>query len=127
MTSRTPPFYRTVIAGVDGTRSSFEAVRQAARLVDPSRAHAGGLAALRAAGGSTVADLPERVDLVVDGITGIGSSGGLRPNAAALAERLPELRAADGDRPPVVAVSGGRSRVLVRRETEADLLACDMG
>src|SRR5690606_21191498 len=38
------------------------------------------------------------------GITGIGSSGGLRPNAAALAERLPELRAADGDRPPVVAV-----------------------
>jgi diaminopimelate decarboxylase len=30
-------------------------------------------------------------------------------------------------RPPVVAVSGGRSRVLVRRETEADLLACDMG
>ena len=30
-------------------------------------------------------------------------------------------------RPPVVAVRAGRSRVLVRRETEADLLACDMG
>ncbi len=30
-------------------------------------------------------------------------------------------------RPPVVAVRDGRSRVLVRRETEDDLLACDMG
>ncbi|MGH3682560.1 MAG: diaminopimelate decarboxylase, partial [Natronosporangium sp.] len=30
-------------------------------------------------------------------------------------------------RPPVVAVAGGRSRVIVRRETEADLLALDVG
>ena len=30
-------------------------------------------------------------------------------------------------RPPVVAVRDGRSRVLVRRETEDDLLACDVG
>ena len=30
-------------------------------------------------------------------------------------------------RPPVVAVRDGRSRVLVRRETEADLLALDLG
>lgn len=30
-------------------------------------------------------------------------------------------------RPPVVAVSGGSSRVLVRRETEDDLLALDLG
>ncbi len=30
-------------------------------------------------------------------------------------------------RPPVVAVRDGQSRVLVRRETEADLLACDLG
>jgi diaminopimelate decarboxylase len=30
-------------------------------------------------------------------------------------------------RPPVVAVAGGRARVIVRRETEADLLALDAG
>src|SRR5690606_20945078 len=30
-------------------------------------------------------------------------------------------------RPPVVAVAAGRSRVLVRRETEADLMALDVG
>jgi diaminopimelate decarboxylase len=30
-------------------------------------------------------------------------------------------------RPPVVAVRDGRSRVLIRRETEADLLALDLG
>ena len=30
-------------------------------------------------------------------------------------------------RPPVVAVRDGQSRVVVRRETEADLLATDMG
>ena len=46
------------------------------------RAHAGGLAALQAAGGR--ADDPsvlEAVDLVIDGITGIGGSGGLRDAA----------------------------------------------
>ncbi|HEY3436654.1 MAG TPA: diaminopimelate decarboxylase, partial [Actinotalea sp.] len=30
-------------------------------------------------------------------------------------------------RPPVVAVGGGASRVIVRRETEDDLLALDVG
>jgi diaminopimelate decarboxylase len=30
-------------------------------------------------------------------------------------------------RPPVVAVIDGRSRVIVRRETEADLMALDVG
>jgi diaminopimelate decarboxylase len=30
-------------------------------------------------------------------------------------------------RPPVLAVSAGQVRVLVRRETEADLLALDLG
>jgi hypothetical protein len=44
------------------------------------------------------------VELVVDGITGIGASGGLRPPAAELVAKLPELRARDGERPPVVAV-----------------------
>ncbi len=30
-------------------------------------------------------------------------------------------------RPPVIAVRDGASRVLIRRETEADLLALDIG
>jgi diaminopimelate decarboxylase len=30
-------------------------------------------------------------------------------------------------RPPVVAVSGGTARVLLRRETAADLMALDKG
>ncbi|MFJ6010934.1 NAD(P)H-hydrate dehydratase [Streptomyces sp. NPDC092952] len=56
-------------------------------LITPDRAHPGGLAALRAAGGRTAtAAEPEpwggRVDLVVDGITGIGGRGGLRQEAA---------------------------------------------
>ncbi|MEV3992116.1 NAD(P)H-hydrate dehydratase [Streptomyces sp. NPDC049837] len=49
-----------------------------------SRAHAGGLAALRGAGGRVVDDAFGALggaDLVVDGITGIGGRGGLRPEA----------------------------------------------
>jgi hydroxyethylthiazole kinase-like uncharacterized protein yjeF len=91
-----------------GARLARRGAAVVARLLDPQRAHAGGLAALRAAGGRTVADLPadpaSTVDLVVDGITGIGGSGGLRPAAARLVTRLPGLRASDGERPPVVAV-----------------------
>ncbi|HWG93976.1 MAG TPA: NAD(P)H-hydrate dehydratase, partial [Mycobacteriales bacterium] len=44
-------------------------------------------AALRRAGGA-VGDLPGAPDLVVDGLTGIGARGALRPPAAALAERV---------------------------------------
>ncbi|MGP3687958.1 NAD(P)H-hydrate dehydratase [Streptomyces sp. IBSNAI002] len=57
--------------------------------MDPGRMHAGGLAALRAAGGRVGGAVPRRADLVVDGLLGIGGSGGLRPAAAALAERIP--------------------------------------
>jgi hydroxyethylthiazole kinase-like uncharacterized protein yjeF len=59
-----------------------------ALLLDPDRAHAGGLAALQRAGGRAVPAEPGAVagaDLVVDGILGIGGHGGLRPAAAALA------------------------------------------
>ncbi|MFE0644960.1 NAD(P)H-hydrate dehydratase [Streptomyces sp. NPDC058877] len=66
-----------------------------------NRAHEGGLAALRAAGGR-VADDPYDVlaaaDLVLDGITGIGGRGGLRPDA------VPVARAARGSDAAVVAV-----------------------
>ncbi|MFF2008228.1 NAD(P)H-hydrate dehydratase [Streptomyces sp. NPDC058195] len=65
-------------------------------LTAPDRAHPGGLAALRAAGGRTADDTDLRgpdlwgghLDLLVDGITGIGGRGGLRPEAAVLVRSL---------------------------------------
>lgn len=71
-------------------------------LLAPDRAHAAGLAAFRAAGGRTVAASADadgvaaidRADLVLDGITGIGGKGGLRPEAAVLAEAAHRARAA---------------------------------
>jgi hydroxyethylthiazole kinase-like uncharacterized protein yjeF len=75
-----------------------------ALLLVPERAHAGGLAALRAAGGRTVDRLPARTDLVLDGIVGIGGSGGLREPAARAVAALGGLSDRAGGRPPVVAV-----------------------
>ncbi|MFJ3548789.1 NAD(P)H-hydrate dehydratase [Streptomyces sp. NPDC090114] len=68
-------------------------------LLAPERAHAGGLAALRRAGGRVAgadgADgLIGRADLVVDGIVGIGGRGGLRPDAVPLADAARRARAA---------------------------------
>ncbi|QEV19682.1 NAD(P)H-hydrate dehydratase [Streptomyces alboniger] len=60
-------------------------------LLAPERTHAGGLAALRAAGGTVVDGSEDRAEgvvararLVVDGIVGIGGRGGLRERAARL-------------------------------------------
>ncbi|MEV7686457.1 NAD(P)H-hydrate dehydratase [Streptomyces bungoensis] len=69
-------------------------------LAAPERTHRGGLAALRRAGGTAVAEAEgaalaiERADLVVDGIVGIGGKGGLRPEARAVAEAVARSRAA---------------------------------
>jgi len=87
-----------------GARLAGRGAAVTARLLTPDRAHPGGLAALRRAGGRTTIGLPGPVDLVLDGITGIGATGELRPAAAELAAALPGLRARDGDRPTVVAV-----------------------
>lgn len=60
-----------------------------ALLLAPDRAHAGGLVALRRAGGRVVDARVEQLsgaDLVLDGILGIGGRGGLRDAVAALAE-----------------------------------------
>ncbi|MFB7592766.1 NAD(P)H-hydrate dehydratase [Streptomyces sp. NPDC056169] len=65
------------------------------------RAHEGGLAALRGAGGRITDDPFEALavaDLVLDGITGIGGRGGLRADA------VPVARAARGSDAVVVAV-----------------------
>jgi hydroxyethylthiazole kinase-like uncharacterized protein yjeF len=75
-----------------GARLAGRGARVTAVLLDPERAHPAGLAALRRAGGRAVpaaarpGDLITRADLVVDGILGIGGTGGLRPEAAELAE-----------------------------------------
>ncbi|MGR6972173.1 NAD(P)H-hydrate dehydratase [Streptomyces cynarae] len=74
-----------------GARLARRGAGVAAVLLSPEKAHQGGLAALRRAGG-TVADPSDAAeeairaaDLVVDGIVGIGGKGGLRPDAARLA------------------------------------------
>ncbi|MFG2722213.1 NAD(P)H-hydrate dehydratase [Streptomyces sp. NPDC048416] len=84
-----------------GARLARRGARVDAVLLSPDRTHPEGLAALRRAGGR-VADDPFEVlasiDLVLDGITGIGGHGGLRPEAVPLA------RAARGSGALVVAV-----------------------
>ncbi|MER6629356.1 NAD(P)H-hydrate dehydratase [Streptomyces sp. NPDC000987] len=82
-----------------GARLARRGAGVTAVLLAPERAHAGGLAALRRAGGTTVGTedaepLIERADLVVDGIVGIGGQGGLRPDAAPLAAAAERSRAA---------------------------------
>ena len=57
-------------------------VAVSAVLLQPERAHAGGLAALRRAGGKIVEAVPSEVDLVIDGVVGISGRGPLRPHAA---------------------------------------------
>ncbi|MEV8530302.1 NAD(P)H-hydrate dehydratase [Streptomyces sp. NPDC051211] len=57
--------------------------------MDPERMHPGGLAALRRAGGRIADRIPDRVDLVLDGLLGIGGRGGLREAAAALVDGVP--------------------------------------
>jgi len=91
----------TLYAGAALARRGAE-VR--ALLLKPERVHLAGLAALRQAGGFTTRDLPDRADLVLDGIVGIGAAGGLRPPAGAIVATLRDLRTRSGVRTPVVAV-----------------------
>ncbi|MFF8655280.1 NAD(P)H-hydrate dehydratase [Streptomyces huasconensis] len=74
-----------------GARLARRGAGVSAVLLAPERTHAGGLAALRAAGGVVVdgaadraEDVVARARLVVDGIVGIGGRGGLRERAAGL-------------------------------------------
>ncbi|QIQ03154.1 NAD(P)H-hydrate dehydratase [Streptomyces liangshanensis] len=95
-------------SGANGGDALYAGARLAARgarvwavPLAADRTHEGGLAALLGAGGR-VADDPFEVlavaDLVLDGITGIGGRGGLRPDA------VPVARAARGGRGVIVAV-----------------------
>ncbi|NGO12017.1 NAD(P)H-hydrate dehydratase, partial [Streptomyces sp. HC44] len=82
-----------------GARLARRGAGVTAVLLAPERAHAGGLAALRRAGGAVAGtgdaeQLILRADLVVDGIVGIGGKGGLRPDAVPLATLAEQARAA---------------------------------
>uniref|UniRef100_A0AAU1LWB4 Bifunctional NAD(P)H-hydrate repair enzyme n=1 Tax=Streptomyces sp. NBC_00148 TaxID=2903626 RepID=A0AAU1LWB4_9ACTN len=83
-----------------GARLARRGAGVRALLTTPDKVHRPALAALLAAGGQ-VLDTPDGlgpVDLVVDGITGIGGRGGLRPEAAEL------VRAVTAGHAPVLAV-----------------------
>ena len=74
-----------------GARLAGRGARVEALLL-ADRVHAGGLAALRAAGGLATRDLDDldtRPDLIVDGIVGIGGRPGLRPEAVAALGSFP--------------------------------------
>ncbi|MFE2295217.1 NAD(P)H-hydrate dehydratase [Streptomyces sp. NPDC059452] len=96
-----------------GARLARRGAGVRALLLAPDRAHAGGLAAFLAAGGR-IADGPDEVggalDLVVDGITGIGGRGGLREDAVALLRAVTrdggqaQSKGQGRDRTPVIAV-----------------------
>lgn len=87
-----------------GARLARRGAAVSALLLTPGRAHAEGLAALRTAGGRLVDRPPALVDLVLDGIVGIGGAGGLRETAEQLAASLAERCGRDGARATVVAV-----------------------
>ncbi|WP_067861405.1 NAD(P)H-hydrate dehydratase [Nocardia shimofusensis] len=70
-----------------GAKLRARGVRVRAILLEPERAHAAGLAALRRAGGRVGSELGHP-DLVVDGIVGIGGKGALRPAAAEVIARV---------------------------------------
>jgi hydroxyethylthiazole kinase-like uncharacterized protein yjeF len=72
-----------------GARLARRGARVSAVLLGAS-AHQAGLRALQAAGGRVATpDVIESAELVLDGITGIGGRGGLRPEAAAAVARIP--------------------------------------
>jgi ADP-dependent NAD(P)H-hydrate dehydratase / NAD(P)H-hydrate epimerase len=88
-------------AGDNGGDALFAGARLARRgaavsavLLAPDRAHAGGLRALLAAGGRCLTTGPDALAavrdarVVLDGIVGIGGSGGLRPNAVELVHAI---------------------------------------
>ncbi len=74
------------------------------------QAHAGGVAALRAAGGRLVTGAPDprdRPDVVVDGIVGIGGQGGLRDDAVSALATVPDVPVVAVDTPSGVGVDTG--------------------
>jgi hydroxyethylthiazole kinase-like uncharacterized protein yjeF len=109
-----------------GARLATRGARVRALLLSPDRVHLAGLAALRQAGGFTVRDLPDRADLVLDGIVGIGASGGLRPDATAIVGTLPGLRGRRGQRALVVAVDVPSGVAVDTGDVPGDAVTADV-
>jgi ADP-dependent NAD(P)H-hydrate dehydratase / NAD(P)H-hydrate epimerase len=109
-----------------GAALAARGARVRALLLNPERVHLAGLAALRRAGGYTVRDLPERGDIVLDGIVGIGASGGLRPPAAAIVAALGDLRNRVGKRTPVVAVDVPSGVAVDTGDVPGDAVTADV-
>lgn len=89
---------------------AFLAARGAAvsaRLADPGRVHAEGLSSLLSSGGRVVEGYPRDVDLIIDGLVGIGATGTLRDAAASLLADLPCAPVVAVDIPSGVAVDTG--------------------
>lgn len=94
-------------------------------LLAPEHAHAGGLRALRDAGGRVVrvdaagvaAGSRRRTDLVLDGVVGIGGKGPLRPDAAAVFASLQGVPVVAVDLPSGIAPDTGvRNHPAVRAD-----------
>ena len=77
-------------------------------LLAPDKAHPAGLAALRQSGGRVVERPRERYAVALDGIVGIGASGPLRDDAAALVDSLGDVPVVAVDVPSGVDVDTGR-------------------
>ena len=103
-----------------GARLAARGAQVRALLLRPDRVHLAGVAALRRAGGFTVRDLPRRADLIVDGIVGIGASGGLKPEAAAIVATLPDLGG------PVVAVDVPSGVAVDTGDVPGDAVTADV-
>ncbi len=102
-------------AGNNGGDALYAGARLARRgavvdavLLVPDKAHGGGLAAYRAAGGRVVGSPRGGYDAAVDGLVGIGGSGPLRPAAAALVADLGATPVVAVDTPSGVDVDTGR-------------------
>ena len=109
--------------GGDALYAGAELARRGARvtalLVDPSRAHGAGLAALRRAGGVVADAVPaglDGADLVVDGLLGLGGRGGLREDAAQLAGACDGLLTVAVDLPSGVEADTGAAGEAVRAD-----------
>jgi hydroxyethylthiazole kinase-like uncharacterized protein yjeF len=109
-----------------GARLAGRGVSVRALVLNPDRVHARGLAALRAAGGDTVDAVPSAMDMVLDGIVGIGGQGGLRSDAAGAVAAANQARAADGGRPVIVAVDLPSGIVADTGEVPGDAVTADV-
>lgn len=90
-----------------GAALARRGTRVVALLSDDDRVHAAGLAALRLAGGRVSATASEDVDLVIDGLLGIGGRDGLRGRGAELAESLADAFTVSVDLPSGVDAETG--------------------